>query len=215
MWSRTRALWVFSTLAARRPCPEFRELADTLYDFCIRVGRNPRGRWVFRVSRQGEMLQDAHSIYTDGFAMMGLSAYFRLTQIGACRQVLQETCESVITRLASPGSCRTFPYTLPSGTKVHGVAMLFSLAFWEAGLALGDARLCEHSLSLAQDFLDHFVLDKEQAVVEFLDLESRRLPGAIGQCCLPVVDLYSAFPGHGPQLPGPPDDGDLLQCDLP
>lgn len=63
--------------------------------------------------------------------------------------------------------------------------MLFSLAFWEAGLALGESRLQEHGLRLAQEILDHFVSQKDRAVIEFLDLENRRLPGAIGQCCLP------------------------------
>jgi N-acylglucosamine 2-epimerase len=185
LWSQTRALWVFATLAARRPCREYRELADALYDFCVRFGRNPRGQWVFCVSRHGEMRQDADSIYTDGFALLGLSAYFRLTQSLQCRQLLQATYESVGDRLSRPGSYGIFPYELPPGAKAHGVAMLFSLAFWEAGLALDDSRVREHGLSLARDILDHFVSEHDQAIVEFLDLENRRLPGPIGQCCLP------------------------------
>ena len=185
LWSQARALWVFATLMARHPCREYREVADLLYDFCVRAGRNSRGQWVFRVSRQGDMLQDADSIYTDGFALLGLSAYYRLTPSAACRELILATYESVRERLARPGSYGIFPYVLPPATKAHGIRMLFALAFWDTGRTVGESRIEEHALRLAQEILDDFVSPQEQAIIEFLDLDNRRLPGPIGQCCLP------------------------------
>ncbi len=188
VWSQARALWVFSTLAIREPQSRYREVADSLFEFCSRYGMDDQGRWVYTLSREGNVVQGADSIYADGFALLGLAAYFQLTGLPACEKMILDTYESVRTRLATPGSYDIFPYHLPEGAKAHGVCMLFSLVFREAGRVLGDQRMQEHGLSLALEILHHFVSQRHGAILEFLDLENRPLPGAIGRCCLP---------GHG------------------
>ena len=185
VWSQTRALWVFSTLALRTSETRYRTLAEALFTFCAGHGRNERGEWVFRLSREGDVLQGADSIYTDGFAIMGLAAYWTLTRSPHAAALLRETCESVRSRLVRPGSYGTKPYDLPPGTRVHAVEMLFSMAFWEAGRTLEDESLIAESIKHAMDILDHFMSDEDHAIREFLDLDNRPLPGTIGTCCLP------------------------------
>jgi N-acylglucosamine 2-epimerase len=185
LWSQARALWLYSTLALRHPQPEFRALADSLFAFCERFGRDAAGRWVFRVSREGAVLQGAESIYADGFALLGMAAYYTLTRSARAGELIAETYHSVRDRLATPGSYGITPYQIPPGAKVHGVAMVCSLAFWEAGVAVDDPRMRELALELADDVLRHFVSRQDRAIIEFLDLKNGRLPGAVGQCCLP------------------------------
>jgi N-acylglucosamine 2-epimerase len=185
LWSQARALWVYSTLALRYPQPEFRMLADSLFTFCEQFGRDAAGRWVFCVSRKGVVIQGAESIYADGFGLLGMAAYYALTKSARARELIDETYESVSNRLATPGSYGIAPYQIPPGAKVHGVAMLFTLTFWEAGVAIDDPRMRAHAISLADDILEHFVSRQDRAIIEFLDLKNGRLPGAVGQCCLP------------------------------
>ena len=193
LWSQTRALWVFSTLARRTADPEHLALAKSLFHFCNQHGRNARNEWVFQVSRDGQLIQDADSIYADGFAMLGLAAYFTLTDSSRAAQLLRETCYSVQQRLAIPGSYGTAPYPLPTGMKTHGISMLFSLAFWEAGLALKDSKLKAEAVKLALDILEHFVSDQDQAILEFLDLHNRPVPGLMGTCCIPGHAIESMW----------------------
>ena len=193
LWSQARALWVYSTLALGDPRPEFRELADSLFTFCERSGQDAEGRWVFRVSREGKVLEGAESIYTDGFGLLGMGAYYRLTHSARAREQIGATYESVSKRLAAPGSYGIAPYQIPPGAKVHGVAMLFSLAFWETGLAVDDPAMREHAGSLADDILEHFVSREDRAVIEFLSLNNERLPGAVGRCCLPGHAMESMW----------------------
>ena len=63
----------------------------------------------------------------------------RATGDRAAIELARESYANVQARLAQPGSYATAPYPLPPGTKSHGVAMIFSLAFHELGLLLNDA----------------------------------------------------------------------------
>ncbi len=193
LWSEARALWLYSTLALSDPRPEYRELADSLFSFCERFGRDAEGRWVFRVSREGGVPQGAESIYADGFGLLGLGAYYTLTRSERALTLIQETYQSVCRRLATPGSYGIAPYRIPTGAKVHGVAMLFALVFWETGVVIDDPGMREHAIRLADDILGHFVSCEDRALIEFLSLENGRLPGAVGQCCLPGHAIESMW----------------------
>jgi N-acylglucosamine 2-epimerase len=139
------------------------------------------------------VVDGADSIYTDGFAMMGLAAYYRLTVSSHAAAMLRETCQSVRARLAAPGSYGIRPYHLPPGTKAHAIDMLFSLAFWEAGQALEERSIIEEGIRHAREVLAHFVFEDDHAIREFLDLENRALAGSIGTCCLPGHALESMW----------------------
>lgn len=193
MWSQTRALWTFSTLALRTGNQDDRQMADSLFRFCSLHGRNAKGEWVYRVSREGEILPNPPSISTDGFALMGLAAYFELTGSELCWALLRSTADSVLARLAVPGSYDIFPYALPPGMKAHGIAMLFSLALWDAGTVLKDSAMLAMSVSFADDILQNFVLPKERAVVEFIKLDNSPADGPLGRVCLPGHTLESMW----------------------
>jgi N-acylglucosamine 2-epimerase len=203
MWSQLRGLWVFSTLAARGGvgAAENRKFADSLFRFCHVHGRTPAGEWVFCVSRTGEIRPHPASIFTDGFAMLGLAAYLGLTGAEEGRVLLRQTVASVQARLAVPGSYGIHPYVLPAGAKNLGVAMLFSLAFWEAGEVLGDAAMKRQALGFADEILGVFYSPEDDAVREFVRQDGGPLDGWQGRCCVPghvieglwaVMRLYRA-----------------------
>lgn len=197
LWSQGRALWVFSTLAARGgpSANEDHRIADSIFRFCQQHGRNDQGDWIFKVSRTGEILPAPDSIFVAGFILMGMSRYLPLGGRNApsCREILRTTADRVLERMAQPGSYDIYPYELPPGTKCHGVAMLFALAFQEAGIALGDPALLAKSVELADDVMVHHVSDKDRALLEFLSLENTPLDGSIGRCCVPGHAIESMW----------------------
>lgn len=193
MWSQTRGLWTFSTMARRGGNFDDRRLADSLYRFCEKHGRNERGEWIYRVTREGQPLPNPPSISTDGFALMGLTAYHQLTGAAGCRQLLRATADSVMARLAVPGSYDIFPYQLPAGVKCHGIAMLFSLALWDAGRELQDESMMRMSVAFADDILANFVSPGDRAVLEFIKLDNSRIDGPLGRVCLPGHAMESMW----------------------
>lgn len=201
LWSQLRGLWTFSTLARRggKGAAENRRFADSLFRFCRRHGRTANGEWVFRVSRTGEILPNPPSIFTDGFALLGLAAYLKLSGSAECRTLLQATADSVRARLAVPGSYDIYPYQLPAGVKNLGIAMLFSLAFAEAGEALDDAAMRRQSVEYADDVLASFWSAKDHAVREFVRLDGKPLDGWQGRCCVPghvIESLWAVIRVH-------------------
>jgi N-acylglucosamine 2-epimerase len=193
IWSQTRGLWTFSTMARRDGHPDDRRLADSLYRFCVKHGRNERGEWVYRTTREGQALPNPPSISTDGFALMGLTAYYELTANEECWALLRSTADSVMARLAVPGSYDIFPYQLPAGVKCHGIAMLFSLALWDAGTVLQDPAMLKQSVAFADDILANFVSPADHAVLEFIQLDNSRIDGPLGRVCLPGHTMESMW----------------------
>ncbi|MCC5022201.1 MAG: AGE family epimerase/isomerase [Candidatus Synoicihabitans palmerolidicus] len=188
---------MFSTLAARggETATEDHRIADSLFRFCQQHGRNDQGDWIFKVSRTGEILPGTDSIFVAGFILMGMASYLPISGENAstCRELLRRTADRVLERLATPGSYGSYPYELPAGAKCHGVAMLFALAFQDAGVALADPSLLAKSIELADDVMTHFVSDEDRALLEFLRLDNQPLDGPIGRCCVPGHAIESMW----------------------
>lgn len=205
MWSQTRALWVFAEMALREGSEQYAHLADSLLDFCLAHGRDQEGGWVTRVSREGKHLQGADSIYTSGFAMMGLGAFLRW-QPGheAAREALDATAEFVGCKLPAEGSYGIFPYQIPPGMRVQGIHMLFSLAYHEAWRATGNSAYRTRSIELADDILGSFYDPAWDAIIEYLPLRGGRAEAPLGTTCLPghaFESLWALLHIYGDKAP--------------
>src|SRR5437879_5686677 len=78
IWSQARALWVFSALINHLgPNPQYQSIANNIAQFIIRHGRDESGGWVFRLTRNGDVVEPASSVYADAFAIYGLTEYAR------------------------------------------------------------------------------------------------------------------------------------------
>ncbi len=194
IWSQLRALWVYSKLynaVERRQ--EWLDIAHNLYRFIRAHGRDADGNWVYHTTRDGRILEGATSIYADGFALYGLAEYYRATGDEEAKRLGLETYGRVVERLARPGSYLTAPYVVPEGMKCHGVSMLFSLAFWEFGRAIGEAGVVAEGYRHTLEVMDHFRRPELQALLEYITLDNRAVDTPEGRCIVPGHAIESMW----------------------
>ncbi|MFN2227804.1 MAG: sulfatase-like hydrolase/transferase [Anaerolineae bacterium] len=186
MWSQLRALWTFSALYNRiEPRPEWLDVAWRTYEFARRHGRDESGCWVFATTREGRVLQGATSIYSDGFALYGLTELARATGDAGVVELARDTYANVQRRLARPGSYGVAPFDVPHGAKAHAISMIFSLVFAELGHYLGDAAIVEAGLHHAREVLDAFLRPEKKLLYEFMGLDNVPLDTPQGRSVVP------------------------------
>jgi N-acylglucosamine 2-epimerase len=185
-WSQGRALWTFSALCNRiEKRPEWLGVADHIYRYLSTHGLDERGHWMFRLDENGQVLDRDTSIYVDGFVMNGLAEYFVASGQQDALQLALETYRNVSTRLAQPGSYGTAPYEIPTGTKTHGVAMIFSFFFFHLGEIAHNDEIKAHGLRLAQEILNDFYVAEKDAILEFVTLDGAFMDTPQGRTCVP------------------------------
>ncbi|HNT36966.1 MAG TPA: AGE family epimerase/isomerase, partial [bacterium] len=194
LWSQLRAIWTFSALFNRiEPRQEWLDIARDLFDFCRRHGRDSEGRWCYRLSPQGEILDGPISIYADGFAIYGLCEYYKATQDERAWEIAFQTFRNVQKRLAVPGSYQTAPYIIPQGAKAHAVAMIFSYFFHEMGKVFDSPEILQAGLTHAREVMDHFLRPESGLVLEYVTLDGKTLPGAEGRIVVPGHAIESMW----------------------
>jgi len=194
MWSQLRAIWTFSMLYNRIEARnEWLDVARNIFDFAQRYGRDEKGRWVFAVNEEGEILQGATSIYADGFAIYGLTELARATGEQEVVDLALATYENVQRQLANPGSYDTAPYPLPAGVKAHGVSMIFSLVFHELGLLLNDAAILAAGLQQAEEVMTAFLQPDQGLVYEYVHLDNTLIDSPQGRAIVPGHAIESMW----------------------
>lgn len=194
MWSQLRAIWTFSALYNRiEPRREWLEVARQIVDFVKKYGRDKEGRWVFAVDKYGHVLQGATSIYSDGFAIYGLTEYARATADEEAIDLALATYANVEERLARPGSYETAPYTIPAGAKAHAVAMIFALAFHELGHFLHDEDILASGHMQAEDVMTAFLRPEQHLLYEYVSLDNRLLDTPQGRAIVPGHAIESMW----------------------
>lgn len=186
LWSQLRAIWTFAALYNRiERRPLWLDIARHIYRFVWRCGRDEAGQWVFAVDRGGRVLEGATSIFTDGFAIYGLTELARATGEQDVIDLAVETYHQVRRRLGQPGSYGIAPYKLPPYAKAHAVAMIFALAFYELGWFLGDRQIQEAGLKQAQMIMEEFLRPEDGLVREYLALDGSLIDTPQGQAVVP------------------------------
>lgn len=186
LWSQGRALWTFSALYNRiENRPEWIDFADHIYRYLSTHGRDNQGRWMYRLDKDGAILDHDISIYVDGFVMMGLEEYYTATANESALSLALETYENVAARLRVPDGYGTAPYSIPAGMKVLGIRMLFSYAFFNLGKTANRPDICDEGLALAHELLDDFYIPEKQAALEYVSLDGKFVDDPWGRICIP------------------------------
>ena len=186
LWSQGRALWTFSALCNRvENKEEWRKFADHLFHYLSTQGRDERGYWMYRLDENGKVLDPDISIYVDGFALAGLTEYFTLTKNESAKTLALETYATIAKRLSTPGSYGTAPYEIPAGLKPHGVAMMYSFFFFNAGEAFDNADIKNHGGKLASEILADFYVPEKNAILEYVALTGEYSNTPAGRACVP------------------------------
>jgi len=194
MWSQLRAIWTFSALYNRvERRPEWLDVARHIFDFVKCCGRDEHGRWVYAVSQDGRVLEGPTSIYTDGFAIYGLTELARATGDQEVINLAMETYHNVQRQLARPGSYGIAPYKMPKGAKAHAVSMIFALVFNELGHFLGDQAIIEASLKHADEVMEVFLRPERMLLYEFVGLDGSLLPTPQGRVIVPGHAIESMW----------------------
>lgn len=169
MWSQLRAIWTFSALYNHiEPRQEWLDIANQIFRFCARHGRDEEGRWIYRLTSNGQPLEGATSIFTDSFAILGACELYRATGDGAALKLAMETYDNVTRRLAVPGEYPVAPYVIPDGLEAHAISMAFSLPFHELAMITHDESVRATALKHGLKIIDRFRKPDLKAVLEYV-----------------------------------------------
>jgi N-acylglucosamine 2-epimerase len=194
IWSQARFVWTCSALYNRvEPRPEFLERAKETIDFLLAHGRDHRGRWAYRTTREGALLEGATSIYSDCFLVYGLSEYCRARPDPALLALACETFDRICRRIEDPDFQETAPYPLPPNRRNHGVPMILTETANELAKTTGDPRIDAAAGVYANRVMSHFVRPEHQCLLEFLDNHYRELPSPEGTFIMPGHAIESMW----------------------
>lgn len=194
IWSQARSVWTFSALYNRvERRPEFLRAAANSVGFLLAHGRDPEGRWLYRTDRRGVCIEGPISIYSDLFAVYGLSEYYRATGEAAVLAAALAAYEQALGRIAAPGFCETAPYTLPPGRKAHGIPMMLTEVSNELLATTGRADLEQTITRSVSEILDGFLRPRHGLVVEFLSDSGEELPAPEGTAVMPGHAIESMW----------------------
>lgn len=194
VWSQGRWLWVVSALYNRvEQRAEFLDAATKTARFLLRHGRDEEGRWVFAVTRAGEGLVPHTSIFSDCFAVYGLSEYYRATQDEEALQAAREAFERIRWRVEEPDFREVAPATLNPGRRAHAVPMILTEVSNELAQTTGDPAHEAAADEYARRVLEHFIRPEKKAVLEYLDWNYQPLPGAEGSAVEPGHAIESMW----------------------
>jgi N-acylglucosamine 2-epimerase len=194
IWSQARWVWVCAALYNRiERRPEFLEWARATIEFLVRHGRDEHGRWVYRTTRDGQVIEGATSIYSDCFVVYGLSEYCRAVPDGRLLALARGTFASIAARIESPDFSATAPYPLPPNRRNHGVPMILTEVAGELARTTGDAAIGAVADEYSRRVMRHFVQPEERCLLEFLDRDYRRVPPPEGTFVMPGHAIESMW----------------------
>ena len=158
------------------PQPRFLEAARSTIDFLVAHGRDPEGRWVYRTSREGQILEGPTSIYSDCFVAYGFSEYYRAVKDQAVLDVALAAFNRACQRMESPDFRETAPYKLPPGRRPHGVPMILTEVANELAQTTGDPAIEAAADEYASRVMNRFVRPNRKLLLEYLNSQYEELP---------------------------------------
>jgi N-acylglucosamine 2-epimerase len=193
IWSQARSLWTFSALYNRvEQRPEFLRAAENSLRFLLDKGKDEQGRYVYRTTRSGEVIEGAVSIYSDCFAVYGLSEYYRARQNPEVRAEMNRAYDSIIRRIETPGFDQTAPYRLPPGRRAHAIPMILTEVTNELAQTTGEAGLTSMAEGFVSQVMRH-VRPGRRLLLEFLSNDWEELPPSEGTCVIPGHAIESMW----------------------
>jgi N-acylglucosamine 2-epimerase len=194
IWSQARSVWTFSALYNRVEArPEFLKAAANSVRFLLAHGRDSDGDWLYRTDRAGTPIDGAISIYSDCFAVYGLSEYYRATGDENALRIARSTFDRILVRIAAPGFRETAPYRLAAGRRCHGVPMILTEVANELLATTGDKDVEEVVTQCVSDVMDRFLSARRGLVLEFLDDRYNELPPPEGTAVMPGHAIESMW----------------------
>lgn len=141
MWLHGRQTWMFSVLYHDiDKNPVWLELAKAGRDYMVSHGYAGNGEWNYLLDENGRVLKGHISLYTDMFALMGLSAYAQACNTREDEALIRVTYEKLKDRILDDCCPLAFPQTYRPGCLNHGRYMICLNAVSWARTVLGDTE---------------------------------------------------------------------------
>jgi N-acylglucosamine 2-epimerase len=175
--------------------PQWLDVAQHIYAFAARHGWDESvGGFVLRLSHDGLVQAGCESIYADAFAIYGMTELYLATGDRDVEQLLRKTADSALKRLEAPhDQIPHFPYPVPPGARVHGIPMIFSQAFWEAGQALNEERYRSAAIERQRDIFENFYRPDRDLLLERISADGNEFPPPLGTAVVPghvIEDMW-------------------------
>lgn len=195
MWSQGRGIWSFSALYNRiEKRPEFLDVARRTADFVLKHGRDKEGRFAFQLTREGEIVQGAVSVYADFFVVYGLGELYRATHEKRYMEEALRIFRSAVARVKAPDFNSFAPYTRPLGIgHVHGAVMIGL----EVGQELGDVST-ETDIQEFVDWCLHRIMEvhskpERKLLLEHLGPNDEEVDSPPGRVVIPGHSIESMW----------------------
>jgi N-acylglucosamine 2-epimerase len=193
-WSQWRAVWTFARLYNQiEPQTEWIEIAEGIQRSASNNGPLPNGHWPLLLDGEGHLLRGYESIYSDGFAIYGLTELWRATRRNELLDLALATFDATEKAFSGNEPPPAWPYPIEHGRMAHGISMLFSLAYHELAEATGEARVRQAALRHHQLVMDKFLRPDRGLVLEWLDLSGSEIQSPDGTVVLPGHAIESMW----------------------
>lgn len=189
MWLQGRQTWTFAMLHNRvERRAAWLDIARHGADFLRRHGTDADGNFHFSLDRRGRPLTQAHSIFSDCFAAMGLGEYARAAGDEACRDLARRTYANILRR--SPDPKGRFAKAVPGARPLTSLVMPMILSNLTLELEwLLEPALVEQVLDQSLHTVMDLCLDRRRGLV----FENVNPDGTHPDC----MDGRVVSPGHG------------------
>ncbi len=142
----------------------------------------------------GAVLDGCVSVYVNGFALYGLTELGRATGEDRYAGLARRTADLTLDILARPHEAiPAEPYPVPAGFRVHGLPMIFSLAFWDLGQWLNDERYRCAARAMSDEIFTRFYRPDRDLVLERILADGREGPPPLGTTVVPghvIEDMW-------------------------
>ncbi|HEX4120063.1 MAG TPA: AGE family epimerase/isomerase [Verrucomicrobiae bacterium] len=194
IWSQARWVWVCSALYNRiEKRPEYLKWARAAIDFLLHHARDAEGRFVFRTTREGKIVEGATSIYSDCFVVYGLSEYCRSAPSARLLAEARSIFDRIRQRVEEVDFSETAPYKLPPNRRNHGVPMILTEVAGELSRTTNDSRIAAAADAYSQLVMTRFLRQDRRCVLEFLDRDYREVPAPEGTFVMPGHAIESMW----------------------
>lgn len=186
MWMQGREVWMLSRLynsVERRP--EWLAAARLGADFMRRHGRDEDGAWYFLLDRTGAPIKAAANIYSDFFAVMGLSEYAAAAAEGWALDLAVQTFWQIIARRDNPKGRYNKSLPRPDVPQELAFQMMLLHVARQLDAIAPDARLRIVAVEALERIVQRHVEATAQAVFENVWADGTRPDSPAGRLLSP------------------------------
>jgi len=189
IWLQARQVWAFSMLYNK--CGQktkWLDIARAGADFLTRYGMDESGTWYFALNRQGQPPIQPYNIFSDCFAAMAFSQYWRACNHPNAKEMSLRTYRNILKRKDNPKGIYSKAVTGTRPLKSLALSMILANLSLEMEELLDDKELESILDMCVSEVMDAFLDDRLNVVFENVSPD-----GSHPDC----FDGRLINPGHG------------------